>query len=1105
MIVHKTGSFVAFVFRTLLILCGLSYCSFAQTNEDSSPQLDLQLGLGRPSSYALTEDHRLLATGAAATITIWNIQTGRALYTLSGAGGRIDTLCFSKDSRFLAAGTSIGSGLENRIVVWDLSAKPPVSTVIFEGSKNRGNLTVPRVFPPVALTFSPDSRFLVGGGKLLDLGDLHVWERATGKDISKTVMSYDYPSSVAVAPSGGMIAIGYSRGDVKISTYSFPNKKLEQVRIGTLTSAVTNVAFNPAGNSLLASDGKTVKLLSIPDGTERCNLSTTNAWFEEERLIAIDSSHVAHRYAVQEPAGACRELTNGDTPSTRSLFAFWDASAGDLSVFSVKDGTRQWTVGDANVTYTSESTVDPRNSLLAVATPSGTRIFDLLTGEPRFVLPPADSVTFTPINGLKRLVATKKIDDSAGIHIWDTNSGQELTTVPNSASVYSSKISFSANGRLVVTPADDTLTITDIENIQESTSIYAPLSRAVCFNPILEKQLATANFESVHLIDGHKGNDQALNGPHVSMNDLKFNSTGEFLAGAGQDGGVYLWRVSDRKFIGRLAARASKVMSVAFNPKDAGVIAFGSEDGTVTLATAEGSRPLLGHTAAVTSLMFTADGTLLISGSKDATTRIWAVDDGKEVLKVVSVLSARDWLVVSPEGLFDGSADAMRQVGWRLGESNEVVSLEAFYNDYFHPGLLAEIFAGKRPKPPVDIATKLQFSGLRTMMKRGLAHLEYDDGKTFLCLSQEAAPGSGNEPGVYRSGEPFVSGTEGFRKDPSNVSCAYRKELIPAGEDWELLSSTSSGKTKKSDAEGSQKRPISDTADSTLHVFTVGIGEYEPAVRYLMSQSFKRLPFAASDADEVENFFKNQAADANKAFASIHVWPGLRDSQASLKAIREQLTALAGKIKKEDVVFLFFSGHGRVVPGQEMFYFIPYLPKPDDPLHADAVDERDIGLNTAMLAEAIRAFPARRIVLVMDACQSGGAVESLEKIGKIKQAVEKQRVKQESILLNAPERDAPGGVYILTAATPIQEAIATDKLQHGVLTTALLEALRDNPTIINGNILIDTVLRQVRKRVPELAKQQGDWLQTAFDVAVGDYDFPIASKQQQTQESKATK
>ena len=74
------------------------------------------------------------------------------------------------------------------------------------------------------------------------------------------------------------------------------------------------------------------------------------------------------------------------------------------------------------------------------------------------------------------------------------------------------------------------------------------------------------------------------------------------------------------------------------------------------------------------------------------------------------------WLITTPEGLFDGSADAMEWVAWRVEDSNELVPVGDFFNDYYEPGLLSEIMAGANPKPTVDVASVLQIPGLRAMV-----------------------------------------------------------------------------------------------------------------------------------------------------------------------------------------------------------------------------------------------------------------------------------------------------------------------------------------------------------------------------------------------------
>jgi hypothetical protein len=155
----------------------------------------------------------------------------------------------------------------------------------------------------------------------------------------------------------------------------------------------------------------------------------------------------------------------------------------------------------------------------------------------------------------------------------------------------------------------------------------------------------------------------------------------------------------------------------------------------------------------------------------------------------------------------------------------------------------------------------------------------------------------------------------------------------------------------------------------------------------------------------------------------VRVWEGLRVEKAIRQAIRDELAAMAKEVKEDDVVFLFLSGHGRVPPGQEMFYYIPYLPPaPDSAVVVDPIEEREVGLNTAILAEAIRNLAAWRVVLVVYACQSGGAVESLGKIGEVKLAVEERRASQEKAS-GRTDHSHEVGVYILAAATPVQEAL----------------------------------------------------------------------------------
>ena len=113
-------------------------------------------------------------------------------------------------------------------------------------------------------------------------------------------------------------------------------------------------------------------------------------------------------------------------------------------------------------------------------------------------------------------------------------------------------------------------------------------------------------------------------------------------------------------------------------------------------------------TDAVNALAFSRDGRWLVSGSEDGSARVWSGDNKGELLAtLVSLLESAEWLVVAPDGLFDGSPAAWNQIMWRFeGSTLNVRPVEVFFNEYYYPGLLGDIFAGRRPQAAKDITER---------------------------------------------------------------------------------------------------------------------------------------------------------------------------------------------------------------------------------------------------------------------------------------------------------------------------------------------------------------------------------------------------------------
>lgn len=94
----------------------------------------------------------------------------------------------------------------------------------------------------------------------------------------------------------------------------------------------------------------------------------------------------------------------------------------------------------------------------------------------------------------------------------------------------------------------------------------------------------------------------------------------------------------------------------------------------------------------------------------------------------------------------------------------------------------------------------------------------------------------------------------------------------------------------------------------------------------------------------------------------------LLDEQATRANIIEGLHRLASTGRPGDTVFLFFSGHGcqRTLEPDAGTYLCP--------VDFDSDDPRGTGIETNELSTLIGTIPAARVVVVLDACHSEGAV-----------------------------------------------------------------------------------------------------------------------------------
>jgi formylglycine-generating enzyme required for sulfatase activity len=222
----------------------------------------------------------------------------------------------------------------------------------------------------------------------------------------------------------------------------------------------------------------------------------------------------------------------------------------------------------------------------------------------------------------------------------------------------------------------------------------------------------------------------------------------------------------------------------------------------------------------------------------------------------------------------------------------------------------------------------------------------------------------------------------------------------------------------------------------------VGINEYN-------RRGFVDLKWAENDVDAVGQELRRIGFD--KVVTMKGSAPG--DLRATRENIDKQLMALLAGVGKNDVVLVMLSGHGQQLPVKR-----PDGSSFDDgfycPVNATINEPATMVSLSRLTDETLRKWGGKNLVLV-DACRDG--VVDLDK--GVARGIQGKVVA------------LPEGTAVLFACASGQRSIELGRLQHGVFTHGVLEALRafDGSA---GPLTWGSLVDQVQNTVSELNPEQ---------------------------------
>ena len=252
---------------------------------------------------------------------------------------------------------------------------------------------------------------------------------------------------------------------------------------------------------------------------------------------------------------------------------------------------------------------------------------------------------------------------------------------------------------------------------------------------------------------------------------------------------------------------------------------------------------------------------------------------------------------------------------------------------------------------------------------------------------------------------------------------------------------------------------------ATGHAVVIGVANYRNA---------SPLPDAVlNDARDVAAVLKSNVYCGYEP-RNVHL---LLDGDATLERIRAALASVAGNSGPDDTVVIFFSGHGARLgdPADPESALLP--------VECDGQSLAPTSLSEAEFSSALRRFAAQRLLVLIDACHSGGA-------GSFK-----GRRAGELSALGYSEKSlgrlAQGSGRVLIASSRAnEESIVFSNVRNSVFTSHLLDALRGRAWTRG-----DGVIRvfEIFNHVSEMVKREVPGRQhPVFKASDLEDNFPVA-------------
>jgi WD40 repeat protein len=972
---------------------------------------------------------------------LWDTANGNLILEMEDGYGDITSVACSTDGKYALSGS-----YDKTVKLWDLETGQLLRS--FKG--HEGNVN--------SVAFTNDGLYAVSAS---NDKTIKLWDINSGQNIRSFKGHKSEVNSVICTPDSRYLITASEEGKIIIWNISNGKKTLilNESADCLAVSEDSNYLLSGTGNDLKYWDLKTGELLKSLKGHSSPVKSVA---FSPDGLLGVSGSMDKSIKIWNLSSGKLFESIDGSSNYLSSMTFSQDGESAFLWV-------EKNDLGD----YLSSDVIIGKNSLQS---------WNITTGK-----------TNKPITGNSGIVMYSDFSSNGkysvslstnDIKVIDLESGQIVRNFKNDLNGIHS-ISISPGGDLLAVGSYKMITLLNIKDGQTLWDIHGHenIVSAIMFSPDGRSVISGSYDEKVKIWDTKSGKLQQTLLATSWIKSLDISTNGEKIL-AGSLNEIFIWNSSTGKIIHTAETESGWINSVTFSPNGYYALSGGSS-GNISLwnvSNGKELRTMNEHSGEISSISVSPKGNFALSSSADGTQKLWKIPKG-ELIYTSIMSNSGEFIYWTPEGYFSGS-EILAKEAISIVDGLKSYSIDQFFDTYYRPDLIKAKISGRDISeisgenslsdsiiPPPEL--KIEVEGINGSFQSPDSEKNnylINDGTVRIKITAKNQGGGIGEIRLFHNGVRVTGEIRGLgsRKELTNED--NRSEIftiqLANGKNSLRATAFSSNRIESKAVEMSLVYNTPLKKEPVLWILAIGINEYKNA-RY-------NLNYAVNDADGFVKALRNSGETLFPEIESII----LTDSEATSEGISSKLKEITSTANPEDVFIFFYAGHGIAMnedgSDRPEFFFIPT----EITQMTDKRQVWDMGLSGSDFELLISSIPARKQLIVLDACNSG-AINSAFGV----------RGASEEIALSRLGRAT--GSALIAASRDDQFAQEFEALGQGALTKALLDGLQGNASLKNGQITVGSLKGYVESALPVLTEQYAGQAQYPTGFIFGQ-DFPIA-------------